>query len=197
MNKTLFAVALMTAAVTPAMADSGQDRGAYLVGIAGQTTNISNVDSGTSLSGLIGYRFNSVLAVEGGMVLLAEKANYTVPPVGYTGVGSTYTSTSLSGAEAAAKLSLPLTNWFAVFARAGFTSMSRSNTPSPAEVEVSWKGSTYGVGAQITLPYEFAIGGNRMRIGFRAGINKYNLQDVTGTLTETPSNTYVAGVILF
>lgn len=198
MKKTLVAIALMSVVAAPAIAaDTGQDRGAYLVGVAGQTSNISNVESGTSLSGLLGYRFNSVLAVEGGMTLLAEKANYIIPPVGFTGVGSTYTSTSIAGTEVAAKLSLPLRDWFSLFVRYGYTNMERTNAPSPPEVEVNWKGSTYGIGAQLNLPFEFSISGNRMRIGFRAGINKYNLKDVTGTLTETPSNTYVAGVILF
>ena len=195
MKKILLGGALLFTLAAPAFA--GEDRGIYLVGMAGQATNISNVDSTTSLSGLLGYRFNSVLALEGGMALLAEKANYIVPPVGYTGAGSTYTSTSISGAEAAAKLSLPVTDWFSIFARFGYASMSRTNNPSPAEVEVSWKGSTYGAGVQLTLPYEIAFGSNKIRIGFRAGVNKYNLTDVTGLLTETPTNTYVGGVILF
>jgi opacity protein-like surface antigen len=196
MKRVFFAVVLVSIFSTQAFA-AGQERGVYLVGELGKSTNISNVNSTTSLSGLIGYRFNSVLSVEGGMDLLAEKASYIIPPVGYTGVGSTYTSTSISGAEAAAKLSLPLRDWFSVFARFGYASLSRSNSPSPAEVEVSWKGSTYGVGAQITLPHEFSVNGSRMKIGFRAGVNKYNLKDATGLLTETPTNTYVAGVILF
>ena len=195
MKKILLGGALLFTLAAPAFA--GEDRGIYLVGMAGQATNISNVDSTTSLSGLLGYRFNSVLALEGGMALLAEKANYIVPPVGYTGAGSTYTSTSISGAEAAAKLSLPVTDWFSIFARFGYASMSRTNNPSPAEVEVSWKGSTCGAGVQLTLPYEIAFGSNKIRIGFRAGVNKYNLTDVTGLLTETPTNTYVGGVILF
>jgi hypothetical protein len=179
-----------------AVAATSQDRGLYIVGVAGQTSNLSNVDKSAALSGLIGYRFNSIFSVEGGMALLAEKANYIVPPVGYT-VGSTYTSTSISGAEAAAKLSLPLRDWFSIFARYGYANMSRSNSPSPAEVEVTWKGLTYGAGAQITLPHEFAINGYRMKIGFRVGVNKYNLKDATGLLEETPIVTYVAGVIQF
>ena len=131
------------------------------------------------------------------MAMLAEKANYITPPVGYTGAGSTYTSTTISGAEAAAKISLPVSDWFSIFARFGYTSMSRTNSPSPAEVEVSWKGATYGAGVQLTLPYAISIGGYGMKIGFRAGVNQYNLTDVTGLLTETPTNTYVAGVISF
>lgn len=196
MKKALMLAGLSFSFAGTAWAGTAQDKGVYLVGAAGQTANISNVDNGTSLSGLLGYRFNSVFSVEGGMTLLAEKANYIVPPVGYT-VGSTYTSTSISGAEAAASLSLPVREWFSLFARFGYASMSRTNNPSPPEVEVSWKGSTYGAGVQINLPHEFSINGNRMRIGFRAGVNKYNLKDSTGLLTETPTNTYVAGVILF
>jgi hypothetical protein len=180
---------------TPAFA--GEERGAYLVGMVGETTNISNVDTGTSLSGLIGFRLNRVVSVEGGMSLIAEKANYTIPPVGYTGVGSTYSSTSIAGSEVAAKLSLPLREWFSLFARFGYANMERSNAPSPAEVEVAWKGTTYGLGAQLNLPIEFSLGGTKMRIGLRAGVNKYNLTDATGLLTETPVNTYAAGVILF
>lgn len=203
MKKKLLAVALLSAFSVPALA-ANDESGLYLVGAAGNVTNINNVDmttslggSGLSLNGSLGYQFNEFFSVEGGMIILAEKANYIIPPVGYTGVGSTYTSTSLSGTEFAAVLGLPVTEDFSLLARLGFASLERTNNPSPPEVEVAWKGSVVGVAMQYLLPHDFAIGGSRMNIGFRLGANTYNLKDATGLLTETPSYTYVAGVIHF
>ena len=131
------------------------------------------------------------------MTALVEKAKYKVPPPGYLGVG-TYTSTTLAGSELAAIVGLPMTEDFSVLIRLGYASMERSNAPSPAEVETNWKGSSYGLGAQYMLPYEFGLrGGNRLKIGLRAGYSKYNLKDPTGLQTEAPTNTYVGGVIQF
>ncbi|MDX8400768.1 MAG: outer membrane beta-barrel protein [Gallionellaceae bacterium] len=197
MNKKLLSLALLSTFSLPAFA--AEDSGLYLVGMAGNTSNISNVDSGTSLGGMVGFKFNSFLAVEGGMVMLADKANYQVAqtPVIIGGTSYTYTSTTMAGSEFAAVVGLPLGDDFSILLRLGYTSLERSNNPSPAEVEVQWKGSTMGLAAQYMLPYDFAIGQNKMSIGFRAGVTRYNLSDATGALTETPTNSYVAGVIQF
>jgi hypothetical protein len=194
MKKKLLSVALLSALAAPAFATD--DSGVYLVGLAGNTTNITNVETSPSLTGLIGYQFNSFFAVEGGMALLTDNAKYLVPPVGYGGVG-TSTSTSMSGSQLAAVIGLPFTEDFSILLRYGYTSMERANAPSPAEVEVNWKGTTYGLGAQYLLPFEIAVGRSKMRIGLRAGYNRFNLKDATGLLTETPTNTYVGGVIMF
>lgn len=194
MKKKLFAVALLSAVAAPAYA--ADDSGVYLVGELGKTANISNAESSPSFGGLIGYQFNSVFSVEGGMIALAEKAKYIVPPPGYLGAG-TYTSTTLAGSEFAAVVGLPMTEDFSVLIRLGYASMERVDNPSPAEVETSWKGSSYGLGAQYMLPHEFGLNGNRLKIGLRAGYSKYSLKDSAGLLSETPTNTYVGGVILF
>ncbi len=194
MKKKLCAVALLSAIAAPACA--ADDSGVYLVGVLGKTANISNAESSPSFGGLIGYQFNSVFSVEGGMTSLVDKAKYLVPPPGYLGVG-TYTSTSLAGPEFAAVVGLPMTEDFSVLIRLGYASMERTNNPSPAEVETNWKGSSYGLGAQYMLPHEFGLNGNRLKIGLRAGYSKYNLKDSAGLQTETPVNTYVGGVILF
>jgi hypothetical protein len=194
MKKKLLAFVVSSAFAAPVLA--ADDSGLYLVGLVGTTTNISNVDSGQSFGGFFGYRFNEVAAVEAGMVSLVDKANYLVPPVGYGGTG-TYTSTSLAGSDLAAVLSLPVSDYFSGFLRLGYAGMERTDNPSPAEVETKWSGSTYGLGLQFMLPYDFGVGGGKMQIGFRAGYNLYNLKDSTGTLTASPSNTYVGGVIMF
>lgn len=197
MKKKLLALVLLSAVSAPACALD--DSGVYLVGMAGNTSNISSVDSGTSLGGLIGYKFNSFFAVEGGMTMLVDKANYLVAqtPVVIAGTSYTYTSTTLAGSEFTAVLGLPLTEDFSILVRLGYASMERSNSPSPAEVEVQWKGASTGLAAQYLLPFQFTVGGSKMQIGFRAGVTKYNLTDATGLLSETPTNSYVAGVIQF
>lgn len=195
MKKKLLAVALLSAIAAPACAED--DSGLYLVGVLGRTGNIKNAEDSPSFGGLVGYQFNSVFSVEGGMTALVEKAKYKVPPPGYLGAG-TYTSTSMAGSELAAIVGLPMTEDFSVLIRLGYASMERSNAPSPAEVETNWKGSSYGLGAQYMLPYEFGRrGGNGLKIGLRAGYSKYNLKDPTGLQTEAPTNTYVGGVIQF
>lgn len=195
MKKKLFAVALLSAFAAPAVAAS-DDSGLYLVGQVGSTSNITNVDNSQSFGGLIGYQFNFFFAAEAGMIALANNANYQVPPPGYLGVG-TYTSTSLAGSELAGVIHLPLTDDFSLLLRGGYASLERTNNPSPAEVEVAWKGPTYGFGAQYLLPHQFSIARSKMQIGLRAGVNRYNLKDNTGLLTETPSTSYIAGVIKF
>ena len=192
-NKIALAMILSTFAA-PTFA--AEDRGMYLVGVAGETSGITNVERVISASGLLGYKFNRFISVEGGMMLFAEQAKYIVPPVGYT-VGSTYSSTSIAGTEFAAKFSLPLGDWFSLYGRFGTVSFERTNSPSPAEVEVAWKGTTYGVGMQVILPDDYSLGEYQMNIGFRLGINKYNIKDSTGLLSETPSISYAAGVIQF
>jgi hypothetical protein len=205
MKKKIIAVALLSALAVPAFAASDVS-GVYLVGAAGSTTNIKdaaqkadNVGSATSLSGLIGYRLNSIFAVEAGMVSLAQKADYTVPvtvtPVG--GTPTTYTSVSLSGTEFAAVIHVPLSEDLSVMLRGGYANFERTENPSPAEVETAWKGTTYGLGVQYLIPHQFSLGRMKMQIGFRAGVNRYNLKDPTGLLTDTPSNSYGAGVIKF
>ena len=193
MKKKLLVVTLLSALAAPAFAKD--DSGMYLVGTAGNTSNISNVENAPSLSGLIGYQFGYFFSVEGGMSLLVDKANYIVPPVGYTGVGSTYTSTSLAGSQFAAVIHLPMTDDLSILLRGGYTSMERTNAPSPPEVETAWKGNLYGLGVQYLLPYQFT--NHKVRIGLRAGVDKYNLKDPTGLLTETPTTSYVGGVIKF
>jgi len=197
MNKKLFSLALLSTFSIPALAV--EDSGIYLVGMAGNTSNISSVDSSTSLGGMVGFKFSSFFAVEGGMTLLADKANYQVAqtPVIIAGTSYTYTSTTMAGSEFAAVFGLPLGDDFSVLFRLGYASLERSNNPSPPEVEVQWKGATMGLAAQYMLPYDFAFGQNKMSIGFRAGVTRYNLTDVTGLLKETPTNSYVAGVIQF
>lgn len=205
MKKNILAVALLSAFAAPAFA-ANDVSGVYLVGAAGSTTNITdaaqksdNVGSATSLSGLIGYRLNSIFAVEAGMVSLAQKADYTVPvtvtPVG--GTATTYTSVSLSGTEFAALFHLPLGDSFSIYLRGGYANFERTENPSPAEVETAWKGATYGAGLQYLIPHQFSIGRAKMQIGLRAGANRYNLKDPTGALSDSPSNSYVAGVIKF
>jgi hypothetical protein len=205
MKKNILAVALLSGLATPAFA-ANDVSGVYLVGAAGSATNITdaaqksdNVGSSTSLSGLIGYRLNSIFAVEAGMVSLASKADYLVPVTpGYGGVvGSSYTSMSLAGTEFAALFHLPLGDSFSVFLRGGYANFERTENPSPAEVETAWKGTTYGLGAQFLIPHQFSLGRMKMQIGFRAGANRYNLKDPTGLLSDTPANSYVAGVIKF
>jgi hypothetical protein len=198
MKKKLLAVALLSAFAAPAFA--ADDSGVYLVGTAGTSSNITNVDTSTTLSGMIGYQFSSFFMVEGGMTMLADKANYLVAqtPVTIAGTTYTYTSTSLAGTDFAAVLGLPLTDDFSILLRVGYASFERTNNPSPPEVEVQWKGSTTGLAAQYIIPYDFSAGrGNKLRIGFRAGITKYNLTDATGLLKESPTNSYVGGVIQF
>lgn len=194
MKKKLFAVALLSVIAAPAWAED--DGGLYLVGVLGKTGNIKNAEDSPSFGGLVGYQFNSVFSVEGGMTALVEKAKYKVPPPGYLGAG-TYTSTTLAGSEFAAVVGLPMSEDFSVLIRLGYASMERTDNPSPAEVETNWKGSSYGLGAQYMLPHEFGLSGNRLKIGLRAGYSKYNLKDSTGLQTEAPTNTYVGGVIQF
>lgn len=194
MKKKLLAFVISSAFAAPALA--ANDSGLYLVGLAGSTANVSNVDNGQSFGGFFGYRFNEVAAVEAGMISLFDKANYLVPPVGYGGTG-TYTSTSLAGSEFAAVISLPVSDYFSGFLRLGYAGMERADNPSPAEVETKWAGSTYGAGMQFMLPYDFGVGGGKMQIGFRAGYSVYNLTDPTGATTISPSNAYVGGVIMF
>lgn len=194
MKKKLLAIALLSIFTTPAFATD--DSGLYLVGSLGQVSNITNVADGTSFGGSIGYRFNSIFSAEAGMISLAQKSSYLVPPVGYGGTG-TYSSTSLGGTELAAKFALPAGKWFSLFARVGYANLSRTDNPSPPEVEVSWQGPTYGLGAQFILPHEFGFTGYKMHLGLRAGVNQYSLQNPTGAQTINPTNTYVAGVIQF
>jgi hypothetical protein len=195
MKKKLLALALLSTFAAPAVA--AMDEGVYLVGLLGNTSNISNAEKGSSFAGLIGYQFSPLFSVEFGMTSLVDKANYLTPKTpGYGGVGS-YTSTSLAGSEFAAVIGVPLNEDFSILVRLGFASMERKDNPSPAEVETSWKGSVYGLGAQYMLPYEFGFNGGKLKIGLRAGFSKYNLKDPTGLLTETPTNTHIGGVILF
>lgn len=200
MNKKLLAAALLSIFSATAHA-AKDDSGIYLVGTAGTSSNLTNVDTSTTLSGMIGYQFNSFFMVEGGMTLLADKANYLTAqtPVVIAGTTYTYTSTTLAGNEFAAVLGLPLTEDFSVLFRFGYSSMERSNSPSPPEVEENWKGGTTGIALQYILPYDISVsrGGSKMRIGLRAGVTRYNLTDPTGLKNETPLNTYVGGVIQF
>lgn len=196
--KKMLVAALLSTFATSALAVT-DDSGVYLVGTTGTSSNITNVDNSTSLSGMIGYQFSSFFMVEGGMTLLADKANYLVAqtPVVIAGTTYTYTSTSLAGSEFAAVLGLPVTDDFSVLLRMGYSSLERTNSPSPPEVEVNWKGTTTGVALQYLLPYKFAAGKSKMQIGLRAGVTRYSLKDATGLLSETPLNTYVGGVIHF
>lgn len=198
MKKKLLAVALLSAFSVPALAVD-DDSGVYLVGSVGSVANITNVESGNSLSGMIGYQFNSFFSVEGGMTLLVDNAKYIVPPAPVVIAGATYnyTATSLAGSEFAAVLSLPMTEDLSILVRMGYAGLERTNTPSPPEVEVSWKGTATGVAVQYLLPHDFAVNGSKMRIGARLGVTRYNLTDATGLLTETPTNSYVSGVLHF
>lgn len=196
MKKKILAVALLSALSAPAFAKD--DSGLYLVGMAGNTSNVKNVDNSTSFGGVIGYRFNSFFMVEGGMTMLVDNAKYQVAqtPVTVGGVTYTATSTTLGGSELTAVLGLPITEDFSVLIRLGYANLTRVNNPAPPEVEVSWTGSTTGLALQYLLPHEFSVNRSKMQIGLRAGVTKYNLKESTG-LSETPSNTYVAGVIQF
>ncbi|MEI7841586.1 MAG: outer membrane beta-barrel protein [Gallionellaceae bacterium] len=197
MVKKLLAATMLSACAMPALA--ADDSGVYLVGTIGSVTKITDVETTNSATGMIGYKFSRFFSVEGGMGALAADAKYTVAqtPVVIAGTSYTYTTTSMTGSEFSAVFGIPLSKNFSLYAKGGYTSLERSNKPSPPEVEVNWKGSLVGVGAQYMLPFSISAGGGKIKIGFRLGANRYNLKDATGALSMNPVNAYVGGVIAF
>lgn len=197
MIKKIWAVTILAACATPAFAaDEGS---VYLVGTIGRVSKITDVETTNSATGLIGYRFSRFFSVEAGMGALAMDAKYTVAqtPVVIAGTSYTYTTTSMAGQELSAVFGVPLSKNFSFFLKGGYSSLERSNKPSPPEVEVNWKGSLVGIGAQYMLPFSFNAGGGKVKIGLRAGANRYNLKDSTGLISMNPVNAYVGGVIAF
>lgn len=185
-------LALLSLLSLPVLA-AGDDSGPYLVGMLGTASNISNINDSTSATGLIGYQLNDFLAVEGGMGLLFDKAAYTSVQANGN------TASSMAGSQFAALIGLPLLDWASVYVRMGFASLERTYEVNGVTslLEESWKGSIMGLGVQFIIPHEFSISDARLQIGFRAGIDRYSLSNNAGTLTETPLNSYVGGVILF
>ncbi|MDP2806063.1 MAG: outer membrane beta-barrel protein [Gallionellaceae bacterium] len=197
MMKKLLAATMLTACAMPALA--ADDSGVYLVGTIGSVTKITDVETTSSATGMIGYRFSRFFAIEGGMGALASDAKYAVLPAPVTVAGTTYqfTKTTLAGSEFAAVFGLPLSKNFSLYLKGGFTNLEREYSPSPNEYEDAWSGSLVGVGAQYMLPFSIKAGGGKIKIGFRLGANRYNLKNSTGTSTMNPVNAYAGGVIAF
>jgi hypothetical protein len=211
MMKKLFALVLLCAFSVPAWAD--KDHGFYVGVLVGKTSNIANIDSANfpnidslpSAGVLAGYQFNSFLAIEGAGISLIDKAQSQNSNTTTTNTTGATVSRSISGAELAGVVALPVTEGFSVLARLGYANLSSTetttnssnnnggnNSTSPTEVEISWKGPMYGLGMQYLFDFH-----SKMRMGLRVGFDRYVLKDPTGLLTETPTNAYLAGMLMF
>lgn len=208
--KKLFALVLLSAFAVPAWAD--KERGFYVGVLVGKTSNIANIDSAhfpnvdslPSAGVLAGYQFNSFLAIEGAGISLIDKAQSQNSNTTTTNTTGTTVSRSISGAELAGVVALPVTDGFSVLGRLGYANLSSTetttsssnnngnNNTSPTEIEISWKGPMYGLGMQYLFDFR-----SKMRMGLRVGFDRYVLKDPTGLLTETPTNAYLAAMLMF
>lgn len=197
----------MSALVVPVFAVenhgyAAEGHGSYSGILVGQAANIANIDSansGASVGLLGGYQYNPLFATEGTFISLLDNAEYQ------TNTATTVTSgikgsRSLYGAEGAGVFSLPFTDHFSFLTRLGYaymrstekTSSALNNYATTTEATTIWKGPMYGFGLQYMFDMR-----NKTRVGFRAELDRYILKDPSGWLIETPSNAYLAGILVF
>ena len=177
-------LALIMLCALPNAAFALEPEGGFYINISGgYTPSILAVNSGVSEGGYVGYKFNPIIAVEGGYTSLLSQAS-----------SGTNSVDSISGSEIAGILRFPINNRVSPFLRAGFArmTMKEATNGSDTSIEIIY-GPTYGGGLQF---YETD------HVSLRVGYNIYNLQTSNdynvqaGTPVNT-SNAYISLLILF